>query len=189
MSVGQYRPEKNQRMQLEIIQAVISSYEREQVKPLLVMIGSCRDDEDHRRVEELKSYAEELKISNDVEFLVNISFSQLQEELSKAIIGLHTMWNEHFGISLVECMAAGCIMIAHRSGGPLMDIISDTETGYLADTVEGYAKCIETVLNMNDKERNDIVRQAKSSVVERFSVKCFAKGIKDELCSIINELL
>lgn len=32
------------------------------------------------------------------------------------MIGLHTMWNEHFGISVVEGMAAGQIMVAHASG-------------------------------------------------------------------------
>jgi len=43
------------------------------------------------------------------------------------------MWNEHFGISIVEMMAAGLVVVAHKSGGPLMDIIStsneDTCTG------------------------------------------------------------
>ena len=33
------------------------------------------------------------------------------------------MWNEHFGISLVEMMAAGLIVVGHRSGGPLRDIV------------------------------------------------------------------
>ena len=39
-------------------------------------------------------------------------------------IGVHTMWNEHFGIGVVEYMAAGLIPIAHNSGGPQMDIVT-----------------------------------------------------------------
>lgn len=39
--------------------------------------------------------------------------------------GLHTMWNEHFGISVVELMAAGLVVVAHNSGGPKLDIIPD----------------------------------------------------------------
>lgn len=35
------------------------------------------------------------------------------------------MWNEHFGISVVELMAAGLVVIAHNSGGPKLDIIPD----------------------------------------------------------------
>jgi hypothetical protein len=30
-------------------------------------------------------------------------------------LGIHTMWNEHFGIGIVEMMAAGLLTIAHRS--------------------------------------------------------------------------
>lgn len=44
--------------------------------------------------------------------------------MKKSLVGLHTMWNEHFGISIVELMAAGLIAVAHDSGGPSMDIVS-----------------------------------------------------------------
>lgn len=29
---------------------------------------------------------------------MNISFEELKKELSSSMIGLHAMWNEHFGI-------------------------------------------------------------------------------------------
>ena len=41
-----------------------------------------------------------------------------------------------YDIAVVEMMAAGLITIAHRSGGPLMDIIVEDpniRNGYLAD--------------------------------------------------------
>ena len=51
-------------------------------------------------------------------------------------VGLHTMKQEHFGISIVEMMAAGMLTIAHKSGGPLKDILGSTEemVGYLVDS-------------------------------------------------------
>lgn len=51
-------------------------------------------------------------------------------------VGLHTMKEEHFGISIVEMMAAGMLTIAHKSGGPLKDILGSTEemVGYLVDS-------------------------------------------------------
>ena len=39
------------------------------------------------------------------------------ELLKKAKIYLHTMVGEHFGISIVEAMALGCLPIVHNSGG------------------------------------------------------------------------
>lgn len=34
------------------------------------------------------------------------------------------MWNEHFGIAVVEYMASGLIPIVHASAGPLLDIVT-----------------------------------------------------------------
>ena len=49
-----------------------------------------------------------------VQFRVNLGFPELLSELGSGLIGIHTMWNEHFGIGIVEMMAAGLLTIAHR---------------------------------------------------------------------------
>ena len=36
------------------------------------------------------------------------------------------MRDEHFGISVVEFMAAGAVVIAHNSAGPAMDIVQSS---------------------------------------------------------------
>ena len=64
--------------------------------------------------------------------------------MSEALVGLHTMWNEHFGIAVVEMLAAGLVTVAHRSGGPLMDIVieatdGDSRNGFLAVSEREYA--------------------------------------------------
>ena len=33
-----------------------------------------------------------------MEFLTNLGFDDLKREMGEGIVGLHTMWNEHFGI-------------------------------------------------------------------------------------------
>ena len=63
---------------------------------------------------------------------------ELLEYLSKAKVGVHTMWNEHFGIGVVEFMAAGVLTIAHNSGGPKLDIVVP-QTGWLAECTLGFS--------------------------------------------------
>ena len=42
-----------------------------------------------------------------MEWCVNVPFSELRQLLGGAVGGLHSMVDEHFGISVVEYMAAG----------------------------------------------------------------------------------
>jgi alpha-1,2-mannosyltransferase len=39
------------------------------------------------------------------------------------------MWNEHFGIGVVEYQAAGLISVVNDSGGPKEDIVVDVDGG------------------------------------------------------------
>jgi alpha-1,2-mannosyltransferase len=51
------------------------------------------------------------------------------------------MKEEHFGISVVEMMAAGLVTITHNSAGPKLDIIGRNKqtVGLLCDTEAEYA--------------------------------------------------
>ena len=101
VSVSQFRPEKNHRLQLEALKKFLASIPSERrLQIRLVLVGGCRNEEDAARVEELKRYAERLKITENVEFRLNVTFSELKNCLAEADVGLHTMWNEHFGIGL-----------------------------------------------------------------------------------------
>jgi glycosyltransferase involved in cell wall biosynthesis len=37
---------------------------------------------------------------------------------------------DHFGISVVEAMASGCVPVVHRSGGPWTDILDARQGAY-----------------------------------------------------------
>jgi alpha-1,2-mannosyltransferase len=65
----------------------------------------------------------DLTSQDHVEFLVNAPFPEITARLARASIGLNTMQDEHFGINVVEFMAAGLIPIVHASAGPMMDIV------------------------------------------------------------------
>jgi len=179
VSVGQYRPEKDHPLQLKAMYELRQKVSEETWERLkLVFVGSCRDSEDDARVKDMMDLCKHLSLENNVVFKVNVPYEELKKELSKSTIGLHAMWNEHFGIGVVECMAAGQIMIAHRSGGPKADIIEESEgsrNGFLASDEVEYAQTIARIIKMSPSSRTKI-REAARSSVDRFSVEEFEKG-------------
>lgn len=78
-----------------------------------MIIGSCRDKGDEERKKNIEDFTKYLSLEDSVEIKSNVSYNELIENYRMASIGLHTMWNEHFGIGVVEMMAAGLITVAH----------------------------------------------------------------------------
>lgn len=179
VSIGQFRPEKDHPLQLRSFYEFLKcKMAKDRHKYKLFLVGSCRNQEDRDRVNSLKKLTSELGIQSSVEFALNVSFEQLKKYLAEATIGLHTMWNEHFGIGIVECMASGCIILAHDSGGPKMDIVVEWEgkpTGFLASDQKSYAAAMETIFALTPEERSVICHNARQSVI-RFSEKAFENG-------------
>lgn len=175
VSVGQFRPEKNHALQLRLLAELVRVTDgRQRVE--LALVGSCRGLEDHQLVDTLKEEALRLGVLERVEFRINLSFDELREELSRAKAALHTMTNEHFGIGVVECMAAGCIMVVHDSGGPKLDIVVDWEqcqTGYLASNPESFVSSLQHVMNLDPHDYKQMAQAARSSVQAKFSVEMF----------------
>ena len=113
------------------------------------LIGTVRDEDDQRIVDELKDLAKRLQIESTIEFKIKKPRDEIVEIFSKAKVAIHTMRNEHFGIAVVELMASGIITIAHKSAGPLEDIIGGTDVpvGYLAENEDDYAMFVEMAMN------------------------------------------
>lgn len=74
-------------------------------------------------IKQLKTRIENEGLDN-VELLTNIPRDKLRELLGRAKYYLHPPFPEHFGIAVVEAMAAGCIPIVYRDGGAWFDIAS-----------------------------------------------------------------
>ncbi|KAI5638973.1 glycosyl transferases group 1 domain-containing protein [Phthorimaea operculella] len=181
LSVAQFRPEKDHPLMLQAMYELRNLLVKNEIlwnKIKLVLVGSCRNPEDEERVQNLKDLAKHLSLEDSVQFVTNAPYARLLQLYQTSSIGLHAMWNEHFGISVVECMAAGLITIAHRSGGPLCDIIETSEgsrTGFLATEADEYARSILEVIALPSDERKKIIESARASV-DRFSTVEFEKS-------------
>nr|CAG4637069.1 EOG090X07J8 [Ceriodaphnia reticulata] len=189
IAVAQFRPEKDHPLMIRSFYKLMDLLtDEEKLRVKLVLVGSCRNEEDLQRVEDYKRLSKHFSLENHTEFYINVEFDELKRLLGESTIGLHTMWNEHFGISIVECMASGLIMVAHKSGGPMMDIIIHSKgsqpIGFLASDEIEYADILCKILRMKPDNR-ELVREAARNSVARFSDDSFEK----EFLKIISPLI
>lgn len=188
ISVAQFRPEKAHGLQLEAFALALQKLDPDFPKPKIQFVGSCRNKEDLDRLQKLKDRSTELHIDELVEFHKDISYRDLVQLLGGAIAGLHSMTDEHFGISVVEYMAAGAIPIAHKSAGPMMDIVLDEDghqTGFLASEKEEFTEAIIKVLRMPESGRQEMAAAARKRA-QRFSDQRFHQDFTETVRPILS---
>lgn len=137
--IAQFRPEKDHRLVVDAFAQFLKTKTPVTAKAKLVLVGSVRDDQDAKRVYELRLMCYELGIKDRVEFHLDASWPEILEWLGKASVGVNGMWNEHFGIGVVEYQAAGLISVVHDSGGPKLDIVVPVDglpTGTFFSSIE-----------------------------------------------------
>ncbi|KAG0152206.1 hypothetical protein CROQUDRAFT_719448 [Cronartium quercuum f. sp. fusiforme G11] len=193
LSISQFRPEKDQIKQILSFSNFLKLNPNKPFK--LILAGSCRDSEDEKRVEDLKKLVDQLGLQSKVEFKVNIDYNELKHLLSISSIGLSTMVDEHFGISIVEFMASGLIPLVHASGGPLTDIIEEKVTGYFGTTIESYSQQLNEITSTDQIQLETLRENARKISQEKFSEEVFEfewdkvwnqlkdqkRGLKEEL--------
>lgn len=123
--IAQFRPEKNHQLIVQSFADFLKTDSKAAKTARLVLIGSVRDDNDSKRVYKLRLLVNELHIKDRVEFHLDASWPQILQWLCRASVGVNGMWNEHFGIGVVEYQAAGLISVVHNSGGPKLDIVAE----------------------------------------------------------------
>ena len=91
---------------------------------------------------------------------------------------------------VVECMAAGTIVLAHDSGGPKLDIVVDhngQKTGFLASDADSFAACLNIIFSLDAKSLMNIRRNARQSV-KRFSDAQFSQTFLSVTESLISSV-
>jgi len=113
LTISRFTPEKR----LESIPLIAKK-----VNAMFIIMGRIHSKQTYNKIRDLiKKYDVEKRVT----LITDASFNQKNELLRSAKVYFHTMPFEHFGISIVEAMGAGCIPVVHDSGGPREFVPSD----------------------------------------------------------------
>ncbi|SCU91000.1 LAMI_0E04368g1_1 [Lachancea mirantina] len=214
--LAQFRPEKRHELILTSFSSFLLSISPKKLAdvPKLVFIGSTRGEQDRLYVEHLKHLAfDELGIPEKlVEFITDCEYDVLKNYLRESSYGINAMWNEHFGIAVVEYVASGLIPIVHASAGPLLDIVvpwnsdkgiqensenASNRTGfffkdasdpdYRKDMDKKYStldSTFATIVDLSDTEKINISNRGKQCVLDKFSDINFDRTWNENLANI-----
>ncbi|KAK6495239.1 asparagine-linked glycosylation protein [Arthrobotrys musiformis] len=188
--IAQFRPEKNHVLVLQAFEKFLKTAPQGLKGTKLVLVGSVREDQDEKKVYELRLLAHELQIDGNVVFVTNAPWGDVIGWLGKASVGVNAMWNEHFGIGVVEYQAAGLIGVVHDSGGPKLDIVVDVDglrTGYHATTAEEFAEGFKEALSLDEGDTVAMRERARESSL-RFSEEIFEEQWNSVMDSLLDLL-
>jgi glycosyltransferase involved in cell wall biosynthesis len=100
--------------------------------------------------------ARKLGVEERVHMLLNKPFSVVLENLVRAKVYLHTQPTEAFGMSVVEAMAAGCVPVVPRCGGPWFDIL-DCKQGVYGFSYRSVGEAAEIIGRLLE---DDVLRES-----------------------------
>ena len=121
-----------------------------------------------------------MKLNDSVQFVGKQS--NVMQWLDKSNIFVYpSVWQEAFGIAVVEAMARGCIVVTFNKGG-LPEIIQNKENGYivLKDNAKELSQTLQFIINDSITARNNIVKNAIQTSTQ-FTIDKVAKRLNEEL--------
>jgi glycosyltransferase involved in cell wall biosynthesis len=180
ISVGRffgYLRDKKQDLMIKVFKKIVD-LKKAQGWSLHLVGGAQEGDSEY--VNELK----ELAKGYPIEISPNLAFKDLKNEYAKSAIYWHAAGfgetdpekMEHFGITTVEAMAAGCVPVVINLGGQ-KEIVKDGENGFLWDTPEDFER--KTVDLINNPGKLEKISKSASGMVAKFSTERFIEDINN----------
>jgi glycosyltransferase involved in cell wall biosynthesis len=140
--------------------------EIEQIKPVMTSIPGARlalvGDGPHRQALE-KHFAD-----TSTHFVGYLQGQDLGAAFASADAFVFPSRTETLGLVLLEAMAAGCPVVAARSGG-IPDIVENGVNGYLFDPTDDQGAIVATQKLLQDPQQREILRQNARQEAERWS--------------------
>ena len=146
-----------------------------------ILVGSTGPGSE-KIIESLKALKERYRVYN-AELKPNLPRGELRELMGKAIFYLHPEFTEHFGISVIEAMSAGCIPIIYRDGGAWHDVVSQVSNllGYKGtEEIPRIIKSLEESKDLYTKLRGRAIEISKA-----FNYENFKKNIYNRISYVL----
>ncbi len=162
IAIGRLVPEKRFHLLAEIA--------RKLPKTRFLIIGSVENTDD--------PYYKSLERNAPPNLSMVLSpLRKVRDVVSRAKVYVHCAENEHFGITIVEAMAAGCVPVVHDSGGP-REIVTE-DVGYRWRNTDEASQLISKVMG-NETLRARLSHHA-STRAEVFNTKAFESSLASTL--------
>ncbi len=157
--------------------------EIERIKPILEAIPAARlalvGDGPHRQTLE-KHFA-----GTNTHFVGYLTGRDLGSAFASADAFIFPSRTETLGLVLLEAMAAGCPVVAARSGG-IPDIVTDGVNGYLFEPEADIQSAITaTVRLLEQKQEREIIRQNARREAERWGWASATRQLQDYYQKVI----
>ena len=159
--------------------------EIERIKPILEAIPNSRlalvGDGPHRQA--LESYFADTN-TNFVGYLMG---TDLAAAFASADAFVFPSRTETLGLVLLEAMAAGCPVVAARSGG-IPDIVTDGVNGFLfAPTEDDEGAIAATIRLLEQKQEREVLRQNARSEAERWGWGAATSQLQNHYRQVLNK--
>ncbi|MEH2392825.1 MAG: glycosyltransferase family 1 protein [Nostoc sp.] len=157
--------------------------EIERIKPILEAIPEARlalvGDGPHRQALQ-KHFA-----GTNTSFVGYLMGQELGSAFASADAFIFPSRTETLGLVLLEAMAAGCPVVAARSGG-IPDIVTDGVNGYLFEpTVDVQGAIAATIRLLEQKQQRDIIRQNARQESETWGWPSATRQLQDYYQKVI----
>ena len=126
---------------------------------------------------ELELLTHELGIDKICDFIGKVPASEVPFYYHLANIYTSASITETQGLTFMEAMASGTIVLA-RFDANLADTIIDGETGYFFTDEEGFVNKAERILHSSKEERQEII-DAAYKTVDMYSIERFYNNIME----------
>lgn len=193
LNVGRFFPEHHNKKQLElagVFRELFNRYPSGMKDYALYLAGGVGKRTDHLE------YVEKVKAAGGnypIKVITNIGWEELVDIFARSYIfwhasglnedeNIHPEKFEHFGITTVEAMAAGCIPVVINKGGQ-KEIIRKGYDGFLFNSLEELKDI--TIKIISGKINTDEIRKNAVESCKRFS----GTNFKRDLISIVNEII